>query len=408
VYSALNLANGTYDITGFPGPNDENLPTTVQKVINGNPGDSDTQDLTLGDPPGAPPAGTTITSIGVTSNGAPVVYWDDPLTLTTQGCAGATTATYKITIDGQVVKSGNLNEGPAGTYTANITPIYPNHGAGTVEMSFDCNGTPNTVSFGIYIDPSGEVKDTAGNPIEGATVTLFYASDPAGPFIPVPDGSAVMSPSNRQNPWSTGSDGGFHWDVVAGYYKVRAQKDGCTGSPDRSVGYTETGALAIPPEVTGLVLTLDCTPPSGPTPPAPVVTPPASTTTTTTSTTTTGTPPAKPAAVAIGKVASVKVLKGKSAVVTVNCLSTAKTACSGKVALKVQAKAGKKTKSVAAGGKSFKGLKPGKSLKLTIALSKPARKLGHTKGAKLQAKTSIQDGGGNKQTLTKTIGVKLR
>jgi hypothetical protein len=412
MYSALNLANGTYDITGFPGPFSENLPTTVQKVINGNPGDSDIQDIELGDEPGPPPAGTTITHIGESGNGVPVVYWDDPLTLTTQGCTGATTATYKITIDGQIVKSGNFTEGPPGTYTAQITPIYPNHGAGVVEMSIDCGGGATVTDFGLYIDPSGEVKDTAGNPIDGATVTLFYASDPAGPFIPVPNGSTVMSPGNRQNAWTTGSDGAFHWDVVAGYYKVRAQKEGCTGSPNRTVGYSQTGALTIPPEVTGLVLTLDCTPISQPPPPAPVVTPPAAnqggSSTTTTTTTTTTTNPAKPAAVAIGKVASLKVLKGKSAVVTVNCLASAKTACSGKVALKVLAKVNKKSKSVAAGSKSFKGLKPGKSLKLTIALSKSARKLGHTKGAKLQAKTSIQDGAGNKQTLTKTIGVKLR
>jgi hypothetical protein len=39
--------------------------------------------------------------------------------------------------------------------------------------------------------------------------------------------------------------------VLAGFYKVRAQKSGCSGT-------VETGALPIPPPVTDLVLTLDC------------------------------------------------------------------------------------------------------------------------------------------------------
>ena len=409
MYSALNLANGTYDITGFPAGDETSLPTTVQKVINGNPGDSDTQNIILGDLPGPPPTGTTINQIGETNGGLPVIYWDDPITLTTTNCAHATSATYTITVDGQVVRSGSFTEGPDGTYTANIAALYPHHGAAVVEMTFDCGGGPLTpIDFGMYIDPSGTVNDTAGNPVEGATVTLFRSASASGPFNPVPNGSVVMSPGNRQNPWTTAADGQFHWDVVAGYYKVRAQKSGCTGSPDRTVGYAETGALTIPPPVTGLELTLDCSTQTTPTPPAPVVNPPSSTTTTTTATTTVTPPPAKPAAVAIGQVGSVKIVKGKTAVVTVNCLSTAKTACSGKVALKVLAKVNKKTKSVAAGSKSFKGLKPGKALKLRITLSKPARKLGRTKGAKLRVTTSMQDGAGNKQTLTRTLSVKLK
>ena len=411
-YSALNLTNGTYDITGFPGQNADNLPTTVQKVINGNPGDSDTQDITLGDPPPPPPPGTTITSIGTTGNGLPVVFWDDPLTLTTTGCAGATSATFTIEVDGQIVKSGNLTEGPAGTYTASTTSVFPHHGAGVVHIVLNCDGTPpETTDFGVYIDPSGLVKDTSGQPVQGATVTLFRSSSASGPFSPVPSGSTVMSPGNRANPWTTPSDGSFHWDVVAGYYKVRAQKDGCTGSPDRSVAYAETAVLTIPPPVTDLVLTLDCTAQSTPTPPAPVVSPPAASPSSSTpsgGSSSPPPPPVKPAAVAVAKIASLKVIKGKSAVVTVNCLAGAKTACRGKASLKVLAKVKKKTKSVGAGSRSFKGLKPGKSLRLTIRLSKAARKLGRTKGAKLKATTSIQDGAGNKQTLTRTINVKLR
>ena len=89
------------------------------------------------------------------------------------------------------------------------------------------------VEFGIYIDPSGVVRDMAGTRSRARTVTLFRSASAAGPFFPVPDGSAVMSPANRSNPdTSTGSDGRFGWDVVAGFYVVTASRDGCVSAAD--------------------------------------------------------------------------------------------------------------------------------------------------------------------------------
>jgi hypothetical protein len=213
--------------------------------------------------PTPPPPGTTILPSTTGAAGLPSVYYGSTLNLTTTGCPGGT-ATYEVTRGGTVIAGGSLSEGPAGTYAGTIPPLRPNTGYAIVTIRIDCPApTPDsTVSFDIYIDPSGLVRDLAGNPIEGATVILYRAENAAGPFAPVPDGSFVMSPANRSNPTLTDAAGHFGWDVIAGYYKVRAQKDGCTaagGAP-----FVESGVLIVPPEVTDLDLRLDCPPGSTP------------------------------------------------------------------------------------------------------------------------------------------------
>ena len=94
--------------------------------------------------------------------------------------------------------------------------------------------------------------------VADATVELLRSANPAGPFMPVPNGSAVMSPSNRTNSDLTDADGHFGWDVVAGYYKVRASKDGCVSNADRSAEFAETHVMTIPPPVTNLDIRLYC------------------------------------------------------------------------------------------------------------------------------------------------------
>jgi len=84
-----------------------------------------------------------------------------------------------------------------------------------------------------------------------------------GTFTIVPTGDAIMSPANRTNPDTTDAEGHFGWDVVAGFYKVRAEKAGCVAPFDASQAYVETEVLVIPPPVTDLDLRLDCG--SGPT-----------------------------------------------------------------------------------------------------------------------------------------------
>ena len=62
----------------------------------------------------------------------------------------------------------------------------------------------------------GVVVDPYGQPLAGATVTLFSAPDRNGPFAAVPSGAGLLNPSNRRNPLVTGPDGTFGWDVLAG------------------------------------------------------------------------------------------------------------------------------------------------------------------------------------------------
>jgi hypothetical protein len=152
-----------------------------------------------------------------------------------------------------------MTEGPPGTYSASIPPLRPNSGLGHVTISIDCpEGTADeTIEFDIYIDPSGTVRTVSGNPIQDAVVTLYRADSAAGPFEIVPEGSAVMSPENRTNPDLTDGNGRFHWDVMAGFYKVRAEKEGCT-SPSGSEAFVETEVLPVPPEWTDLDLRLAC------------------------------------------------------------------------------------------------------------------------------------------------------
>jgi hypothetical protein len=130
------------------------------------------------------------------------------------------------------------------------------------EGSEEEEGTEET-TFPIYIDPSGYVRLADGSPLEGATVKLFASESADGPFTLVPDGSAVMSPMNRRDPDATDAGGRFGWDVVAGFYKVRAEKSGCNAKGNPSQSFEETGVLTIPPPVEDLDLRLEC-PPSSP------------------------------------------------------------------------------------------------------------------------------------------------
>ena len=86
-----------------------------------------------------------------------------------------------------------------------------------------------------------------------------------------------MSPSNRTNPDLTSAEGVFRWDVITGYYKVRAEKAGCVSPADPQLSFVETEVLQIPPPALDLEIFLDCggAPTSTNTPvgPAPTATP---------------------------------------------------------------------------------------------------------------------------------------
>src|SRR5262249_30257801 len=115
--------------------------------------------------PTPPPPGTSITEVGRTPSGLPIVYWAAPLTLTTKGCPGGS-ATYEVTQDGVVVRDGTLTDGGTGTYTASLDPLQPAHGDARVAISIACpDPSINTdLAFDLYIDPSGTVRTTHGEP----------------------------------------------------------------------------------------------------------------------------------------------------------------------------------------------------------------------------------------------------
>ncbi len=230
------------------------------------------QDLALlrGGSPSAPPAGTTVSGSGTAIGSVPTIRFDQALELTTTGCANGL-ARYSV-LDRSPAASAltpylrldqPMAESPSGSgvFTVNGGAL---NGAGEflVSIAIDCPGsTPDTgIAFFLYIDPSGTVIDTSGDPIAGATVTLYRADSVPGPYSPVSDGSALLSPENRSNPDTTGTDGAFAWFTAPGAYRVRAERAGCHRPGDPSVSYVETANLLVPPEWTGLILTLECPP----------------------------------------------------------------------------------------------------------------------------------------------------
>ncbi len=198
--------------------------------------------------PTTPPPGTSIEPHRDGGGGVPTVYWGSPLTITANGTPNRT-ATYLFSRGTTIFSNGSMSESPAGsgTYVAMIPPFYPLHGPVDLVITID----NITIAFEIYIDPSGTVQDSQGAPISGATVTLLRSDTATGTFTVVPDGGAVMSPGNRHNPDTTDAQGHFGWDVLSGFYKVRAESAACAAP-------VETAILQIPPPVTDLVVTLTC------------------------------------------------------------------------------------------------------------------------------------------------------
>jgi hypothetical protein len=249
-----------------PGGSDLNRGTAGPITVNGS--DVPNQDVTLTGPTPLPAGASITTSSGTRTSGVPSVYWSDTMTVRVTACVGGGGTATLLGEDGYT-ETVSVTEGPAGIYTAVFAAPFPHHGNASISWSISCGGPPSTGHFDIYIDPSGLVKTVGGVPIAGATVTLFRSDDVGGPFLQVPGGSAIMSPGNQTNPDTTDVNGHFGWDVLAGFYKVRAEKTGCT-SPSGDHPYAESAVLTIPPPVTDLDLRLDCTPATAPDAPASV------------------------------------------------------------------------------------------------------------------------------------------
>jgi hypothetical protein len=379
-FRATGLADGSYLVTAYPPAGSNERAATREAVIAG--ADVTGFDLELGPGPEPPPLDTSIESIDQTADGIPVVVVGTSPRLTTQGCAGGT-ASFSIVVDGQGIASGTLSEGPAGTYSGS-TGALSSVGDGSVRIQIECPSDPDDedFEFGIYIDPSGHVRNSLGAPIAGATVELFRSSTPTGPFVLVPDGSAIMSPSNRTNPDLTDADGHFGWDVVAGYYKVQASKDGCVSDANRSQPFAETNVMTIPPPVTDLDIRLYCGESSGG---GGSTGGGAGSAGGGGGSTAGGGGAASSAALAsLGRIK----LSGTKVVVPVFCASAAGGACKG--SLTIKAKSGKKrgAKRVTIASARFSRIAPGTTKRVGVKLNRKGRQL--LKNGKVKATVAMK------------------
>jgi hypothetical protein len=173
-------------------------------------------------------------------DGTPLVHWDDLYKITVTGCKNAGTAQYSITAQDQggntVTSNTTLTETPAnsGIYEGTQNPqlhMLGNgglHGPATTKVIMNCNGTQLETDGSVYIDPSGTVKDTAGNYVVGASVTLLHSNTANGTYLPLVAGDPLMDPS--VNPLQTNKYGFYQWLVQPGYYKVHVDKAGCTSA----------------------------------------------------------------------------------------------------------------------------------------------------------------------------------
>lgn len=245
-YSVGGLGDGTYDVRAFP-PGDLNpgrigpLELTGADLLN--------QHIVVSGPAPPPPG----TSIDDSPAGAiPVLIVGQPANLVTTGCDGGAAA-YTVTGEYGGSIGGPMTEGPAGTYRAVV--VVPFNGPATVTIEIE--GCPTT-EFTVYVDASAVVRTPGGSPIAGATVTLLRSDTGLpGTFDAVPDGSPIMSLSNRANPDLTNANGHFGWDVVTGLYVVRAEKADCHAVGDPGRPFVETEVLPVPPIWADLDLRLE-------------------------------------------------------------------------------------------------------------------------------------------------------
>lgn len=260
-YEFAKLPLGSYTVTAYP---DAGYNPRTAGPVTVSAGQETVANIVVA-PPGVPPGTTITSSFGETQIGGtsvPVVNWRVEAPITTKACVGGTVS---VTITGRNTITGNhestppvlLSENPSGsgTFTGKLPAVYPIHG--NVTVTIEATGCPQTSEeeskeFEIYVDPSGQVVDGdhGDAPVSGATVTLLASKHLDGPFTPVANGSAVMSPSNRSNPSTTNGEGAFGWDTVPGFYEVAASKPGC--------GTATSAPFRVPPPKTGLRLVLHC------------------------------------------------------------------------------------------------------------------------------------------------------
>ena len=95
-----------------------------------------------------------------------------------------------------------------------------------------------------FLDPSGTVVDTNGNPVSGATVTVLRSTTAPGPYVVVSSSSSDIEPAT--NPETTAADGVFHWDVTSAFYDP-GNGALVRGSPNHGASSVTIGPYAVPP-----------------------------------------------------------------------------------------------------------------------------------------------------------------
>jgi hypothetical protein len=269
-YTVTGLPDGSYRATAFPpaGPTTL-LPAAIGPITLSVGATLSGQDIVLKHATQFPPDTTISPSTPCSGNPDAVCgqCWAHNCAVITgpeegvmgavAGCAGGT-ASYEITQDANVIRSGSMLEGPSGIYSATLAPFYPLYGNMHARITLVCPAETIVREGDFYIIPGGSVKTTTGSPIVSATVTLFRSDTAGGTFSQVPNGSGLMSPSNRNNPDTTDSAGQFGWDVMAGFYKVRAAKAGCFSPINPGQAFVETAVMQLPPPAANLELVLSC------------------------------------------------------------------------------------------------------------------------------------------------------
>jgi hypothetical protein len=269
---------GTYNLTAYPPQGSPSYEGHRNGVKLKNAKETlEGQDIELGAALTPPPEGSGVSSVGTGEGGIPVTYMNQPSKVTTIACTGAPLEFQITNSSGEPIAGGPMHEVPgsqnaiddSSDYEATYTPPASAHGSAHVKITGTCpvGATKIDVEFDVYIDPSGHVIDTNGHPITNATVTLYRSSTAKGTFTPIPTGSGEMSPGNRVNPAVDPEGGVFSWDVVPGFYEIRATAPGCVSASNHAQSAASTGILQIPPPADGLVLTLYCGPLSQPSPP---------------------------------------------------------------------------------------------------------------------------------------------
>lgn len=284
-YSVGHLTAGTYTLTALPPPGGSLFSSGINAVtLATNSSVVGGQDMTLLSA-SPPPAGLSISSAFTTPSGIPVHFWTDPIIVRINAPAGSTVSARIRDLQGNVLGQGTLEDlGPAppgsvtpfhiaptgavqptagggglDTFGHTYPPPYPSHGGFDTQFSCTCQAGGGGPDPQTPNDPSGTIVNQNGTPIPGATATLLRADSASGPFVALPSSSTQLAWYTPTDPETTDAQGRYGWDVYAGYYQVQASAPHCAAPGNPGQAAVLSDVKQVPPAVTGLTLTLQCT-----------------------------------------------------------------------------------------------------------------------------------------------------